>query len=124
MVTAVPFDRKMLPSNVLLDAGVVLGLGNDNIQDLWSPYGDGDILKRAFHLAYRSEWRNDDTIKDALDIATAGGARVLGLEGHGTEPGSAADLIIASARTAGELVARHPTRRGVVKNGTIAWPEP
>lgn len=122
LVTAIPFDRPLPPVSALLSAGVVLGLGSDNIQDLWSPFGNGDILERASLLAWRSEWRTDAELETALRLATFGGADVLHLERYGTAPGCAADLVVVPARTIGELVARHPQRRWTIKGGVVTHP--
>ena len=44
-----------------------VGLGQDGIRDYWSPYGDGDMLARAWQLAYRSSLRRDDLIEGCVD---------------------------------------------------------
>ena len=33
-----------------------VGLGQDGIRDFWSPYGNGDMLERAWQLAFRAPW--------------------------------------------------------------------
>jgi cytosine/creatinine deaminase len=55
----------------------------------------------------------------ALELATAGGARVLGLDGHGLEPGCWADLTLVPAATVGEAVVAHPPRSLVLKPGRV-----
>lgn len=119
IITALPYDRPLLPTNMLREAGVALGLGNDNIDDLWSAFGTGDMLERAWLLAYRSEWRKDALIRTALDVATAGSASVLQLDRYGVSAGCKADLVIARARTPGELVVKRPGQRWVIKNGVV-----
>ncbi|TCT04518.1 amidohydrolase [Paralcaligenes ureilyticus] len=119
IITALPYDRPLLPTNMLLEAGVALGMGNDNIDDLWSAFGTGDMLERAWLLAYRSEWRKDAHIRTALDIVTTGSASVLQLDRYGVSPGCKADLVVARARTPGELVVKRPRRRWVIKNGVV-----
>lgn len=119
IITALPYDRPLLPTNMLREAGVALGMGNDNIDDLWSAFGTGDMLERAWLLAYRSEWRKDSLIRTALDVATQGGASVLQLDRYGVLPGCKADLVIARARTPGELVVKRPRQRWVIKNGAV-----
>jgi cytosine deaminase len=119
IITALPYDRPLLPTTSLLKAGVPLGLGNDNIDDLWSAFGTGDMLERAWLLAYRSEWRKDALIRTALDVATAGSASALQLDRYGVSPGCKADLVIARARTPGELVVKRPRQRWVIKNGVV-----
>ena len=52
-------------------------------------------------------------------LATAGGAGVLGLDGHGLAPGCWADLALVPASTVGEAVVAHPPRSLVLKRGRV-----
>ena len=54
-----------------------------------------------------------------LELATAGGAGVFGLDGHGLEPGCWADLALVPASTVGEAVVAHPPRSLVLKRGRV-----
>ncbi|MFP3394507.1 deaminase, partial [Brevibacillus sp. SIMBA_076] len=47
IVTSVPINRQMPPVDLLHETGVEVSVGNDNIFDVWSPLGNGDILERA-----------------------------------------------------------------------------
>jgi cytosine/adenosine deaminase-related metal-dependent hydrolase len=47
-------DFPVPPIARLRAAGVTIACGHDGIRDLWSPFGSGDMLERAMHLAYRS----------------------------------------------------------------------
>ena len=60
-----------VPSDAgLRAAGVNVAVRHDGIRDLWGPYGTGDMLDRAMHLAYRNTFRRDDDIELALDAVT------------------------------------------------------
>jgi cytosine deaminase len=100
-------------------AGVTIACGHDGIRDLWSPFGSGDMLERAMHLAYRSTFRRDEEIEMALEAATYGGARALGLQAYGLEPGARADIVVIDASTPAEAVVTHPVRDLVIKAGRI-----
>jgi cytosine/adenosine deaminase-related metal-dependent hydrolase len=119
LATVAPGNRPPLPLARLHAAGVAVGLGCDGIRDLWSPWGDGDMLGRAALLAWRAGARRDQDLAGALELATAGGARVLGLDGHGLEPGCWADLTLVPAATVGEAVVAHPPRSLVLKRGRV-----
>ena len=93
--------------------------GHDGICDLWGPYGSGDMLERAVQLAYRSTFRRDEDLELALDAATYGGARALGLEPYGLVPGAAADLLVVAASNAADAVVTHPVRALVLKGGRV-----
>jgi cytosine deaminase len=91
---------------MLRAAGVTVACGHDGIRDLWGPYGSGDTLERAMHLAYRSTFRRDEEIELALEAATYGGTTVLGLPAYGLTPGAPAEAVVA-----------HPARELVLKAG-------
>ncbi|MCF6474590.1 cytosine deaminase [Nonomuraea sp. MG754425] len=119
VVTAAVYDFPVPPVKKLRAAGVTVACGHDGIRDLWGPYGSGDMLERAMHLAYRSTFRADDDIELALQAATVGGARALGLDDYGLAPGDRADLVVVPAGTPAQAVVVHPARTLVMKDGVV-----
>ncbi|MDX6740050.1 amidohydrolase [Actinocorallia sp. A-T 12471] len=119
VVTCAAHSDPVLPILTLRDAGANLAAGNDGIRDLWSPYGDGDMLARAHRIAERAELYADAEIELALAAATHGGARALGLPAHGPTVGSVADLVVVEARTQAEAVMSRPARTLVLFEGTV-----
>ena len=119
LVTAAAYSFPVIPIKKALAAGVNVACGHDGIRDLWGPYGSGDMLERAMFVAYRSTFRRDDDIEVALDAATYGGSRALGLKSYGLTVGAPADLVVVSARTPAEAVVARPTRELVLKTGRI-----
>jgi cytosine deaminase len=117
LVTAAVYSFPVPPLKRLRAAGVNVACGHDGICDLWGPFGSGDMLERAMHVAYRSTFRRDEDIELALEAATFGGARALGLDGYGLEPGAVADLVVVAARTPAEAVVTRPPRDLVLKAG-------
>lgn len=110
---------KVLPLKDLVAAGVPVGLGNDGVRDLWSPWGTGDMVERAMFQAKNSGFSHDEDIALALDAATYGGARVCGLDGYGLAVGDRADFVAIPGRNVAEVVALRPTRSLVVKAGRV-----
>jgi cytosine/creatinine deaminase len=119
LVTAAAYSFPVPPIRKLRAAGVNVACGHDGIRDLWGPYGSGDMLERAMHVAYRGTFRRDEDIELALDAATYGGARTLGLESYGLRVGASADLVVVAARTAAEAVVTRPVRELVLKGGRV-----
>jgi cytosine deaminase len=119
VVTAAPYSFPVPPLRLLAEAGVVTGVGHDGIRDLWGPYGTGDLLERARHVAYRSGFRRDEDIELVLRAATAGGRALLTGDPRGVEPGAVADLVVVPATNAAEAVVLVPQRRAVVKCGVV-----
>src|SRR5215218_5078570 len=83
LVTAAVYSFPVPPIKRLRAAGANIACGHDGICDLWGPYGSGDMLERAMHVAYRNTFRRDEDIELALEAATYGGARALGLDPYG-----------------------------------------
>ncbi|TMR17099.1 cytosine deaminase, partial [Nonomuraea turkmeniaca] len=119
LATAAVYSFPVPPVKRVRAAGVTVACGHDGIRDLWGPYGSGDMLERAMHVAYRSTFRRDADIELALEAATYGGARVLGLEGYGLAAGDRADLVVVPCASAAEAVVVHPARTLVMKDGIV-----
>jgi len=121
VTTVAPGTREPLPVERLRAAGVRVGLGQDGIRDYWSPYGDGDLLRRAWQLAFRSGYRRDELVESCVEVASLGGAAVTGvvLPGRGLDVGAPADLLVAPAETVTSAVMDCPPRSLVVRAGRV-----
>lgn len=118
VTTVAPGAREPLPLRALRRAGVRLGLGQDGIRDHWSPYGNGDMLDRTWQLAYRNGFRRDDEVEMCVDIATRGGAAVLGVA-LGLTEGAPADLVVVPGDTVTAAVMDRAPRTLVVHAGRV-----
>ncbi|MCA9860189.1 MAG: amidohydrolase family protein [Thermomicrobiales bacterium] len=107
------------PVKQLRNAGVRMCTGNDGIRDSWGPLNMPDMLLRTFLLAYRNNFRRDEDIQVALDIATYGGAQVIGDAEYGLEPGNRADLVVLDGENQLEAIFERPERWLVMKGGNV-----
>lgn len=114
-VGGIPFP----PVRLLAERGVHLFTGSDGVRDCWSPLNTGDMLERAFLVAYVNGLRDDPGLELTLDMATYGGARLMGAQGYGTDVGCQADLVLVEAENRAEAVAAHPRPRLVLKRGRV-----
>ncbi|WP_405138587.1 amidohydrolase [Nocardia sp. NBC_01388] len=119
MVTCAVGDAPVVPVRLLHEVGATLALGNDGIRDLWTPYGDGDMLRRIMTVAFRDRLVSDPEIELALAAGTYGGAQVLGLTDYGLTAGAAADLFTVSAETPAAAVVSVAPRTLVLKRGRV-----
>lgn len=117
IMTNAPGDRAFPPVLALLAAGVRVFTGNDNIQDSWWPYGNGDMLQRAMLIGYRSGFYTDADLLTALDLASHAGAAVLGLEGYGLRTGNEATFVAVPAPNGAAAVAATPAQRFLFRGG-------
>ncbi|WP_405493322.1 amidohydrolase [Nocardia sp. NBC_00511] len=119
MITCAVGDAPVVPVRVMRAAGAGLAFGNDGIRDLWTPYGDGDMLRRIMQVSFRDRLVADAEIELALEAGTYGGAALLGVADYGLAVGAQADLFAVSAETPAAAVVSVPVRSLVVKRGRI-----
>lgn len=119
ILTNAPGGSPMPPVLRLRAAGVEVLAGTDNIRDAWWPYGTGDMLERAYMVGYRQSLFTDEELAVAFELATAAGARALGVEGYGLEVGARANLVAIDAPSLPEAVAAPPRRLLVLHDGRI-----
>ena len=105
--------------NELQKAGVPVAAGSDNIQDPFVPPGSGDLLEIARWALLAGHLGSNDLGK-AFEMISNTPARLLGLdEDYGVRVGARADLLIAEAEDAPDLVAGGPLARTVLVNGRV-----
>jgi cytosine deaminase len=120
-ITAASGASAVPPARDLWAAGVTLGIGSDNVHDSWSPFARGDVLEKAFLVAYRNNLRTDAGLARTLEAVTDVNARLLGLEPVRIEPGAQADLVLVDAENGAEAVAAHPPRLLVLRRGQVVY---
>ena len=119
IMTNAPGARPFPPILTLRNAGVTVFSGNDNIRDSWWPYGDGDMLRRATTLGYRSGFNIDEELRLAFDVVTEAGAKALRLQDYGLRVGARADFVTLDAAHIPEAVVGVPAGRSVYKDGKL-----
>jgi cytosine/adenosine deaminase-related metal-dependent hydrolase len=130
VTTVAPGNAEPLPLEALRRGGVRVGLGQDGIRDYWSPYGNGDVLERAWQLAFRNGFRRDELVELCVDVASRGGRAIVGATSWspvaisadmvtGLASGAPADLVVVAADTVAAAVMDHPPRTLVIRGGDV-----
>lgn len=119
LATVAPGHVDPLPLDLIDANGVAICLGQDGVRDLWSPWGDGDMLARAGLMAWRAGYRSDADIERCVAIATSRGASAIGVADHELAPGGRGDLVLVDVAGPAEAAVTHPARMMVVKRGSI-----
>jgi cytosine deaminase len=99
----------------LLDAGVVVAAGGDNVRDPFNPLGRGDPLEAASLLVSAGHL----TVDEAWAVVSAGARRALGLPEVTLAPGSPAELLAIRAGSLADAIATATDDRVVVHRGRI-----
>lgn len=120
IITSVPIDRKFPPVGLLREKGVSVAVGCDNIFDVWSPFGNGDILERAGRLAEISGWVDEQSLAQTLSFITDG-KTPLNHQGEQVWPnvGDDASIVLVDASCSAEVIARRPGRVMTMHKGEI-----
>lgn len=114
-----PVRRGIARVKELLEAGVNVTCGQDDLQNMFYPYGRMDPLEVALITAHAAHLASPDEIQAAFDMPRYHGARQLRLESYGVQVGAAANLVILDAATPVDALRRHPPRRYVIREGQV-----
>jgi cytosine deaminase len=99
----------------ILDAGIALAAGADNLRDPFNPAGRADPFETTSLLMTAGHLRP----QEALAAVTTGARTVLGLPPAGTAPGNAADLLLVPDTDLGDVLAGADDARVVVSGGRV-----
>lgn len=111
--------RQIAPVKTLLEAGLPVGLGSDNIRDFFNPLGSGDIKQIALLLSYLQAFFTEEETEQIWTMLTDGGARVLGIPDYGLTEGGWADLTLFPAQDAREVLANQVQPRFIIRKGSL-----
>jgi cytosine/creatinine deaminase len=103
----------------LLEAGLVVGAGQDCVDDAFYPFGGADPLQVALIVAHAAQLGTPGEIAAALRMVTTDAARLLGLPDAGLAPGARADLVVLDAETARDALREQAPRRWVLRGGRV-----
>lgn len=111
--------RAITPVRSLRDAGVNVCISTNNVRNPFTPYGNGDTLLTVMLAVAGSHLGGADDLKTVLPMVTTNAAKALGLKDYGLKEGGAADLVLLSSTSVGEVVIDMPIRELVIKDGKI-----
>jgi cytosine/creatinine deaminase len=114
-----PKRRGMTRVRELMRAGVNVAFGHDCVMDPWYPLGSHDMLEVAHMGLHVAQMTGTEEMQRLFGAVTQNGARVLGLEGYGLEPGCFADLVVLQAGDAVEALRLKPARLFVIRRGEV-----
>jgi cytosine deaminase len=103
----------------LIDRGVNVSIGNDNIMDPFGPLGKGNMLQAAHLLLHTSHLSGNSQIKDLFDMITLNSAKTLNFKDYGIEIGNQADCIILDARDEKEAIRLTSECLYVIRKGKV-----
>jgi cytosine deaminase len=114
-----PKRRGMTRVKELMDAGVNVAFGHDALMDPWYSFGSHDMLEVAHMGLHVAQMTGVEQMQQIFAAITTNGAKVLGLDGYGLEPGCHADMVILQAANPQEALRLKPARLFVIRRGSV-----
>ena len=103
----------------LLEEGVLVCLGQDDISDAYYPFGRNNMLEVAF-LASHLLWMTTSVEMDILyDMITVQAARAMGLKDLALRVGAPANLVVLDAPSVLEALRQHAAPVSVISHGKL-----
>ena len=114
-----PKRRGITRVKELLDAGVNVTFGQDDVQDGFSPFGKCDPLEVGLVAALSAQMTSAGEIETVFDMPRRRAASALGHHNWTVAVGSPANLVIFDAVSAQAAIATQPPRRFVIACGRV-----
>lgn len=103
----------------LIKQGIPVGLGQDDINDAYYPFGQNNMLEVAFLGAHLLRMCGDKDLETVYDMVTNMSAKVLGIKNHQMAAGGNADIVILNQKDVRHAIWYHEEPVNVIKAGKI-----
>ena len=114
-----PKRRGMTRVKEMVEAGINVCFGHDDIMDPWYPLGTGNMLQVLFMGLHVSQMMGSEQIADSIDLITENSARALNIKGYGIKEGNPANLIILDAGSAFDAIRLQSGVRYAIRGGNV-----
>ena len=103
----------------LLQEGVTVCLGQDDISDAYYPFGRNNMLEVAFLASHLLWMTTRQEIEALYDMVTTQAARAMNVAGHKLAAGAPANLVVLDAPNVIEAMRDHAPPRHVISHGKL-----
>lgn len=115
-----PKRRGITRVKELLEAGLNVSFGHDDIFDPWYPLGTGNMLQVLHMGIHVSQLMGYEQIMNSIDLITINSAKTLNIEeSYGIETGKPANLIVLSAENEYEAIRKQAAVRYSIREGKV-----
>ncbi len=114
-----PKRRGIARVKELMEAGVNVSCGQDDLQNMFYSYGNMDPLEVAFITAHAAHLSSPAEIEAAFNMPRYNAARNFRLEKYGIREGAPANLMVLDAKSAVDALRRRGDRRYVIRRGRV-----
>jgi cytosine/creatinine deaminase len=117
LIGRLPVHRGSSRTKELLDAGVNVAAGTDNMNDMWFAFGRLDPLETAYVAILSAALRTEAEVAAGLEMVTDRAAHALRRSRRTIEVGAPADLVVLEAEDLTDVLRGLSSRRVTIKGG-------
>lgn len=114
-----PKRRGITRVKEMLEAGINVCFGHDDVFDPWYPLGTGNMLQVLHMGLHICQLMGYEQINQGLNLITTHSARALQLADYGLSIGNAANLVILPAENGFDAVRRQTPVRYSIRHGAV-----
>lgn len=114
-----PKRRGITRVKEMLEAGINVCFGHDDVFDPWYPMGTGNMLQVLQMGLHVCQLMGYEQINEGLKLITTYSARTMNLPEYGIEVGHAANLIILPAENGFDAIRRQVPVRYSIRHGRV-----
>jgi cytosine deaminase len=115
-----PWPRGITRIHELLEAGVPVACGQDDIDNWFYAFGRNDMLEVAHYMAHNGQFAWQGEVDQVLPLVTTTPAQVLKLDNYGLHVGAPANLVVLDAPDWHQAVQFQADRLFVILKGKLA----
>ncbi len=105
----------------LIEQGLNVAYGHDDVQDPWYSLGSGNMMQVLFMGIHLNHLTGQDDINQSLDLISKNSAKLMNLNNFDLKIGSPANFIVLNASSAYEAIRDIATVNLNVKEGKIIY---
>ena len=114
-----PIRRGIPRVSELLEAGVNVVCGQDDLQNMFYPFGNMDPLSVANFVAHAAHLGSQQQILNTFEMPTSNASKSLRLKDYGLVEGAKANLVLFRADSAADALRKQPEREFVIHKGEV-----
>jgi len=114
-----PKRRGITRVKEMLEAGINVCFGHDDVFDPWYPLGTANMLQVLHMGLHVCQLMGYEQINDGINLITTHSAKTLNLSDYGVKSGNAANLVILPAESGFDAVRRQTPVRYSIRSGVV-----
>lgn len=114
-----PKRRGITRVKELMEAGINVCFGHDDVFDPWYPLGTANMLQVLHMGLHVCQLMGYSTINDSLKLVTTNSAVTMGISDYGIQEGNTANLLVIPAENGYDVVRRQVVTRYSIRAGEV-----